>query len=105
MSDTITRAEFEALKEQIARLQEQVAQLTAALTLNRPEASGQQVEKQTDEISEETLCIIAAAVAAYLGKRATVRFVRRATDESAAWRMQGRVTIGASHQMPRTRGW
>jgi hypothetical protein len=44
-------------------------------------------------------------VAAYLGKRATIRYVRRIHDESAAWRNQGRVSIAGSHQMPRTSGW
>ncbi len=98
MSETaITRAEFDALKEQIAALQEQIRQLQAAVA-----AAGNGASK---EIPEETLHVIAAAVAAYLGKRATIKIVRRASDDENAWRTQGRVTVAASHRMPRMRGW
>jgi methylmalonyl-CoA carboxyltransferase large subunit len=93
----ITREEFNALKEQIAALEAQIRQLQAAMS-----AAGNSAKT---EISEETLHIIAAAVAAYLGKRATIKIVRRVSDEENAWRTQGRVTVAASHRMPRMRGW
>jgi methylmalonyl-CoA carboxyltransferase large subunit len=93
----ITREEFEALKAQISALQAQIRQLQAAVS-----AVG---NGAPEEISEETLHVIAAAVAAYLGKRATIRIVRRVSDEENAWRTQGRVTVAASHRMPRMRGW
>lgn len=93
----ITRAEFDALKEQIAALQAQIRQLQAAVSAAGNGAS--------EEIPEETLHVIAAAVAAYLGKRATLKIVRRVSDDEHAWRTQGRVTVAASHRMPRMRGW
>jgi len=49
------------------------------------------------EISEETMLIIAAAVAAYLGERAHIRIVRLLP--SHAWAQQGRVSIQASHHL------
>jgi methylmalonyl-CoA carboxyltransferase 12S subunit len=52
-----------------------------------------------DEISDDTLAIITAAVAAFLGVRAHVRTVR--LQASDAWAQQGRVSIMASHAMHR----
>jgi methylmalonyl-CoA carboxyltransferase large subunit len=50
-----------------------------------------------EQISEETMLVIAAAVAAYLGERAHIRVVRLVP--SHAWAQQGRVSIQASHQL------
>ena len=50
-----------------------------------------------EAISEETLLVIAAAVAAYLGERAHIRVVRLVP--SHAWAQQGRVSIQASHHL------
>jgi len=52
---------------------------------------------QPEEISEEVLMAISAAVAAYLGKRAHIRTVRLLS--STAWAQQGRVNIQASHRL------
>ena len=52
-----------------------------------------------DAISDETLTVIAAAVAAFLGKRAPVRQVRLIS--SSAWAQQGRVSVQASHRLER----
>jgi hypothetical protein len=49
-----------------------------------------------DEITEETMAVIAAAVAAFLGERAHVRQVRLVASE--AWAQQGRVSVMASHR-------
>ncbi len=49
-----------------------------------------------EEISEETLIAISAAVAAFLGKRAHIRQIRLMS--SPAWAQQGRVSIMASHR-------
>jgi hypothetical protein len=54
------------------------------------------------EISEETLMVISAAVAAFLGKRAHVRQIRLVG--SGAWAEQGRVSIMASHRWAMQRG-
>jgi methylmalonyl-CoA carboxyltransferase large subunit len=49
-----------------------------------------------EEITEETLAVIAAAVAAFLGERAHIRQVRLVASE--AWAQQGRVSVMASHR-------
>jgi methylmalonyl-CoA carboxyltransferase 12S subunit len=49
-----------------------------------------------EEVSEETLLVIAASVAAFLGERAHVRQVRLVSSE--AWAQQGRVSVMASHR-------
>ncbi len=49
-----------------------------------------------EEISEEILMIISAAVAAFLGKRAHLRQIRLVS--TGAWAQQGRVSIMASHR-------
>ncbi|HEY3384649.1 MAG TPA: hypothetical protein VGK32_23050 [Vicinamibacterales bacterium] len=49
-----------------------------------------------EEVTEEVLLVISAAVAAFLGERAHVRQVRLVTSE--AWAQQGRVSVMASHR-------
>ncbi len=49
-----------------------------------------------EPIAEETLIVISAAVAAFLGERAHVRQVRLV--HSDAWAQQGRVSVMASHR-------
>lgn len=53
----------------------------------------------TDAMNDDTLAVIAAAVAAFLGKRAHVRQVRLIS--SSAWAQQGRVSVQASHRLER----
>ena len=50
-------------------------------------------------MSDDTLAVISAAVAAFLGKRAHVRQVRLIS--SSAWAQQGRVSVQASHRLER----
>jgi methylmalonyl-CoA carboxyltransferase large subunit len=50
-----------------------------------------------EEISEEVILAISAAVAAFLGERAHVKQIRLAT--SGAWAQHGRVSIAASHRL------
>jgi len=86
--EMVSRAEFDALKAEVAALKKAVAEL-----------------KKEEGIPEGHLHLIAAAVAVYLGKRATIRYVRRTGDASDSWRSQGRASISASHQLPRVKGW
>jgi len=51
------------------------------------------------EISGEVLLAITAAVAAFLGKRATFHQIH--LTGSTAWAMQGRATVQASHGIVR----
>ncbi len=53
-----------------------------------------------EELSQETLAVIAAAVAAYLGKSVRLRGARRLPQEEVStWAQQGRVYIQASHNL------
>jgi methylmalonyl-CoA carboxyltransferase large subunit len=57
--------------------------------------------KQNDEIPPEVLLVISAASAAFLGKKARIRRVRRVQAGMNPWSQQGRVNIQASHNV----GW
>ena len=81
----VTREEFETLLRELAEVKARLARLEPSF-----------------EPSEETILMIAAAVSAYLGKRASIRIVRRIPD-THQWRMQGRAALQGSHSMPRTR--
>jgi len=63
---------------------------------SRP-ATGQPGTPAPQEISEEELTAISAAVAAYLGVRAHIRQIRLVS--SRAWAQEGRVSVQASHQL------
>lgn len=57
-------------------------------------------KKEDEEIAPEVLMVIAAAVAAFMGKKARIRRVRRsATPGMNPWAQQGRVSIQASHNV------
>jgi methylmalonyl-CoA carboxyltransferase large subunit len=95
-------AALEALRRELARLGERVAALegaagpggpAVAAAPARPAAPAPPVEG----LSEEIVLVIAAAVAAFLGKKAPIRQIRLLG--SAAWAQQGRVTIQASHTL------
>jgi methylmalonyl-CoA carboxyltransferase large subunit len=98
---------LEGLRTELTRLGDRVAALEQAngkvagaersgapvgLTGASPAA---QPRPPAEEISEEIVLVIAAAVAAFLGKRAPIRQIRLVG--SPAWAQQGRVTIQASH--------
>jgi len=60
-------------------------------------------EPEPAELSEETLAVLTAAVAAFLGKHARVRRARLAPRAaSGAWAQQGRVFVQASHNLSRS---
>ncbi len=89
MSDSaVSRAEFNTLLAELEDVKRRLFEF---------EKQGQ----GTDEPSEDVALVIAAAVAAYMGKKATIRFVRRIGDPDV-WRQQGRAALQASHAMPRT---
>jgi methylmalonyl-CoA carboxyltransferase large subunit len=79
-----------ALKAEVALLGERLGALEAAAARPSPAPAA-------EGLSEELITVIAAAVAAYLGKKAHIRQIRMIS--SLAWGMQGRVTIQASHHV------
>jgi methylmalonyl-CoA carboxyltransferase large subunit len=93
---------LEALRQEVARLGERVAALEAGRSAGVPPASttqaaGAQVSRPDEEISEELLMVIGAAIAAFLGKKAPIRQIRLLRSD--AWAQQGRTTIQASHAL------
>lgn len=85
-SDTLVEA-LQALRQEVARLHERVAALEAR--------TGSAPVDATEELSEEILLVLSAAIAAYLGKQAPIRSIRLLRSD--AWAQQGRTTIQASH--------
>lgn len=63
----------------------------------------QPAAQQTEVISEEVLSVIAATVAAHLGKTARIRAIRavQPLSASSAWAQQARVSVQASHNLGR----
>jgi methylmalonyl-CoA carboxyltransferase large subunit len=84
---------LEALRQEVARLSERVAALEHNGTSKVPAAAAPASVEQG--VNEETVLVIAAAVAAFLGKKAHVRQIRLLSSPS--WVQQGRATIQASH--------
>jgi methylmalonyl-CoA carboxyltransferase large subunit len=86
---------LEALRHEIARLNERVTALEKAAA---PGGNASLEPAPTaDGLSEELILVIGAAVAAFLGKKAHVRQIRLLG--SAGWAQQGRLTIQASHAL------
>jgi methylmalonyl-CoA carboxyltransferase large subunit len=98
---SLTTATLDAILQELNRLNERVAALEARAAAPRPAAPESTPVSATpapaEEVSEEVLLVIGAAVAAFLGKKAHVRQVRLLG--SHPWAQQGRVTIQASHQL------
>jgi methylmalonyl-CoA carboxyltransferase large subunit len=87
---------LEALRQEVARLGERVAALERGGTAKAP-APPPAAAPFEEGVSEEIVLVIAAAVAAFLGKKAPIRQIRLLG--SAAWAQQGRVTVQASHTL------
>lgn len=95
--------EMEALRAHMAALTAKLAEMTSAAVavpakpLEPAEPVAAAPAPEPEEIPDEILIAISAAVAAYLGKRAHIRTVRLLS--STAWAQQGRVNIQASHRL------
>lgn len=100
---------LEALREELVCLGQRVAALESRL---QPAAAGTPTTVanpahvpgptpaalEAEDLSEELILAISAAIAAFLGKRPHIRQIRLLG--AAAWAQQGRVTIQASHNLP-----
>jgi methylmalonyl-CoA carboxyltransferase 12S subunit len=107
--------ELEELRKQVALLSKRVNALEAqtavpapaeavaatagkATVTAAPAAAAPAVAKAapaSEEVSEELLLVLSAAIAAFLGKKPTIRQVRLVS--SATWAQQGLARIHASH--------
>lgn len=88
---------LEAVRRELAELGERVAALERRAGPAVAPAPAPPATPAAEGLSEETVLVIAAAVAAFLGKKAPIRQIRLLG--SAAWAQQGRVTIQASHAL------
>ena len=95
MSRRMIRAETARLERLIADRNGQ----PVPFAVSQPAAPPLAPEK-ADEITPETITILTAAVAAFLGKRARIRGARLVRPaSSSAWAQQGRVFVQASHNL------
>lgn len=98
MSRRMVQREIERLESRMAvKPQEQPAPVPLAPSRPpQPETKPEPV----DDVSPETILVLSAAVAAFLGKRARIRSARLVrTAPSNAWAQQGRVFVQASHNL------
>jgi methylmalonyl-CoA carboxyltransferase large subunit len=105
----MSRHEVRALETEVQELRQRVEKLesllaAAAKTSAAPAEGGTKTSEAVakQEVSADIVLVISAAVAAFLGKRASIRQIRL-TGESP-WAMQGRATVQASHGMEFVRG-
>lgn len=93
--------DLQALLKRVEQLEARVRELETGLTDSlaaspAPAAAAPSIPPEREEISEETLAVISAAIASFLGVKAKIRQVRLVGRE--AWAQQGRVSIMASHR-------
>ncbi len=106
--DTVN--ELESLKTALAAILNRISSLEAAIqppvpapaavaapAPAAPATIAAPVVEEVEEIGDEVMLAISAAVAAFLGERAHIRTVRLA--RTGAWAQQGRVFIQASHRI------
>ena len=85
------------LKNEISELRQRIEKLEALLAASHaapPATAGPKAE-----IPRDIVLAISAAVAAFLGKRASIRQIR--LSSSNAWSAQGRASMQASHTIVR----
>ena len=77
-----------------------VAPPVTASAIAQPVAA-KPVEAPREEVTPETLLILAAAVTAFLGKKVRIRSAKMlyAHESFNAWSQQGRVVVQASHNL------
>lgn len=93
-------AQLRAMEERLRSLEARFAPPLAAPVAPAPAPKPAVPKQQEEPISEEILMVIAAAVAAFMGKKAKIRRVRRMTEFGVnPWSQQGRVSIQASHNV------
>lgn len=92
-------ASVETLNERVGALEATGPVGSATPTGGTDPRSGSQESSSdvTEEIDEQTLILISAAIAAFLGKTPRIRQIR--LRNSASWAQEGRATIQTSHAL------
>jgi methylmalonyl-CoA carboxyltransferase 12S subunit len=101
----MAKHEIKALEEELQALRQRVDKLESLLTAAKaaPPASHASPAKEVEQgFSPEIVLVISAVVAAFLGKRASIRQIRLSGE--SPWAMQGRATVQASHGIEFVRG-
>ena len=96
---------LEAKVAETGKIQEKPAAAPVAETQAPVTAAGQAVQQDDEEVTPETLVVIAAAVTAFLGKKVRIRSAKRvaaAREGVSAWSQHGRMLVHSSHN-PRSR--
>jgi methylmalonyl-CoA carboxyltransferase 12S subunit len=93
-----TKSELEV---EVQELRQRLEKLETLLAASAQKEKPQPVSPPaiSYEIAADILLAISAAVAAFLGKRATIHQIR--LTGTTAWAMQGRATVQASHGIVR----
>jgi hypothetical protein len=88
----------ESLRSEVARVSERTSALERQLA-DRPQTAVRETNKTrpSDQLDEETIWAISAAIAAYLGLKPRIRQI--VLLQSHPWSQQGRVTIQASRDL------
>src|SRR4051812_34109730 len=90
------------LADVCARLERRIESLEARLAeLPAPVRAHVAVAKIREDITPETVAIIAAAVTAFLGKKVKIRRAVLIESGTSPWAQQGRAIIQASHNLAR----
>jgi hypothetical protein len=106
------KSQLSALKDALQAIEAKVAELSrlVAAPASAPVAEAavtkEVAQPEKEEVTPETLVVIAAAVTAYLGKKVRIRsakLLRPALAVANSWSQQGRALIHASHH-PRLKG-
>lgn len=102
---------LEALRAEVAGLSQRLAALEASVGAKPKSPSGSPAAaapvsappapaapaKASEEINQELILVISAAIAAFLGVKPHIRQIRLVSG--ATWAQQGRATIQASHAL------
>ncbi len=90
-------AEVKKLQAELEALKAEFAKRLSALEAHLPKAEASVEEEQ---VSEDTLAMIAVAVTAYLGKKVKIRSARLVPGVNQ-WTQTGRAIVQASHNLHR----
>lgn len=84
------------LRQEVGRLRERVAALETSAAA-RPVTNSAPQPFAAEVLSEETVVVIGAAIAAFLGKKPQIREIR--LQGGTSWAQLGRAAIQASHAL------
>jgi methylmalonyl-CoA carboxyltransferase large subunit len=95
-----TRATERIVDQRFAEWERRHRAVPAPAPAATPAATAAPATTLDEELSPEIIMVLSAAVAAFLGKKARIRQVRRIpTVGFNPWAQQGRATIQASHNL------